>query len=409
MSTAVTEPVAQPAAFAHLVDLLERRGDLLFEKVTDEIMVAEPAYATGVITREDLGELVRANMLALLRTLAGHPDDLSSARAAGRVKAELGVPMAGLLHAYRLAGLRVWEELVGLPQAGSQSQALLTLSYSLWSAIDRYSTAAAEAYREVVDERERRDEQSRRVMLLGLLEGTTPPSNRAAVRRSLGLPERGYFLIVSVELSERLDDPIPVLGQRSAGTRSVWVQSTGEHIGLLAAGSPAALDAAVEALARAATTRVGVSTPFTAVDAMPDAARQARVARRCLDGSSDRLHRYGQAPLDVLLVDDAVRATAWQATVLAGLSALEPREADLLITTLETWFSRDGSVSRTAAALHCHRNTVLARLRKVAHLTGRSTAHPVSACELYLALRARRLLAAETHPGVPGQRRDEAD
>lgn len=364
-----------PTAFADLVDLLGRRGTRLFEQITDEIVQAEPAYAADAVPRADLYEMVRANMLALLATLAGHPDDLRSARATGRAKAELGVPMAGLLHAYRLAGLRVAEELGTMPQARDQSQQLLTLTNALWSAIDRYSTAAAEAYREVVDERE----QARRVMLLGLLEGTGHPSTRDTVRRALGLPDRGSFLVVSVES----DDPVRAPG--------IWLHASGEGLGLLSAGTPTALDAAVDALAKTAS-RVGVSAPFTVLDETPDAVRQARVARRCLTGSADRLHRYGQAPLDILLLDEAVHGTAWPATVLSGLSTLDPRDADLLVTTLETWYANGGSVSCTAAALHCHRNTVLGRLRKVAQLTGLSTAHPVGAAELYLALRARRLL-----------------
>ncbi|WP_328919887.1 helix-turn-helix domain-containing protein [Streptomyces sp. NBC_01724] len=50
------------------------------------------------------------------------------------------------------------------------------------------------------------------------------------------------------------------------------------------------------------------------------------------------------------------------------------------------WLDRGGGTT-----LHCHRNTVLYRIARIAELTGRVPTRPVDAAELHVALRALRL------------------
>ncbi|WP_406433052.1 PucR family transcriptional regulator [Streptomyces sp. NBC_01589] len=76
--------------------------------------------------------------------------------------------------------------------------------------------------------------------------------------------------------------------------------------------------------------------------------------------------------------------------MLAGLLTGEGRDAALL-DTLHAWFAADGSTAEAARQLHCHRNTVLHRIARIAELTGRVPTRPVDAAELYVALRALRL------------------
>ena len=63
----------------------------------------------------------------------------------------------------------------------------------------------------------------------------------------------------------------------------------------------------------------------------------------------------------------------------------------MLLDTLEAWFDADGSTTDAGKRMHCHRNTVLYRLGRIAELTGRSVSRPAEASELYAALRAVRL------------------
>ncbi|GAB4083495.1 hypothetical protein GCM10028784_01250 [Myceligenerans cantabricum] len=104
--------------------------------------------------------------------------------------------------------------------------------------------------------------------------------------------------------------------------------------------------------------------------------------------------RYGEAPLDALLVADSARAAELSAAVLGGLGGRDPRDEETLVRTLEVWFDVGGSTAEAARALHCHRNTVLNRLSRVQVLTGRDVSRPRDAAELFAALRARRLLVS---------------
>jgi DNA-binding PucR family transcriptional regulator len=110
------------------------------------------------------------------------------------------------------------------------------------------------------------------------------------------------------------------------------------------------------------------------------------------------LARYGDRPLDALLVADGERAAELAAAVLGGLRDRDPRDEELLLGTVEAWFEHGGSGTRAAAALHCHRNTVLNRLARVADLTGRDINDPRGAAELYAAVRALRLQGEPTPP-----------
>lgn len=87
--------------------------------------------------------------------------------------------------------------------------------------------------------------------------------------------------------------------------------------------------------------------------------------------------------------------------VLGPVLALEPAERDTLLRTLRVWLDCAGSTAAAAERLYCHRNTVLNRLRRLEHLTGRKLAHPRQALELALAVEAVRLEAGFPAGGDP--------
>jgi DNA-binding PucR family transcriptional regulator len=74
--------------------------------------------------------------------------------------------------------------------------------------------------------------------------------------------------------------------------------------------------------------------------------------------------------------------------VLAPVLALDRVSRDLLLDTLAAWLEAGGSAHQAAAALFCHRNTVLNRIRRLERLTRRSLAVPEDLVELALALEA---------------------
>ena len=133
--------------FLELVDSV----GALTEGVVDQILVGENEYAESPMPRELLYSIVRENISSLLATLAGTTDSLAAPRRAGRIKAEYGIPMASLLHAYRLAGLQLWDEMMARSVGTQRAEVLLHLSSDVWGIIDRFSGAAVESYRAFID------------------------------------------------------------------------------------------------------------------------------------------------------------------------------------------------------------------------------------------------------------------
>jgi DNA-binding PucR family transcriptional regulator len=71
--------------------------------------------------------------------------------------------------------------------------------------------------------------------------------------------------------------------------------------------------------------------------------------------------------------------------ILGPFDDLSAEDKDVLFTTFRAWVDHDGSLTKTAAALYCHPNTVRYRLRRVEERTGRSLTVPRDLAELCLA------------------------
>ncbi|CAN5502126.1 hypothetical protein BH10ACT4_BH10ACT4_09890 [soil metagenome] len=374
--------------FLELVDSV----DALAEGVVDQILAGENEYAENPMSRELLYSIVSENISALLATLAGTTDSLAAPHRAGRIKAEHGIPMASLLHAYRLAGLQLWDEMMARSVGTQRTETLLHLSSDVWGIIDRFSGAAAESYRAFVDERDRRDEQARSVMLLSLLDGSATPGEIGRLLRALELPEHASYLVVAAERSSTGTDPVPEVQERLrvGGISSAWTAWKGEYVGLIGLSQRADVDRAISIVSAGARSRVGISRPFTRLSASPDAVGQARMSVECIASPGVGIHRYGSAPLDLLLVAQPGYGAELRDGVFARLLG-DAVDGAVLLDTLEAWFDADGSTSGAGKRMHCHRNTVLYRLGRIAELTGRSVSRPAEASELYAALRAVRL------------------
>jgi hypothetical protein len=375
--------------FAEMLDSV----DLISSRIVDGILNGEHSYTESTLELSVLESVVAENVEAILLDLSGSSRSLEAPRRAGRIKAASNIPMAGLLHAYRLAGLQLWEEMMSRSHASSRSEALLRVSSAVWGIIDEYSNAAADAYREVIDDIGRKDQQAKSVTLLTLLEGEAASGDIPRMLRALGLNEHATYLVVAAELRGTGEDPMPgiALRLRAAGIPSAWATWKGEFVGLLGCLTDTDTAIATSVIAELAASRIGVSRTFANVTAASDAVTQARLAMQCVPTGDSGVHRYGSAPLDVLLVRDPASAAEIHTAVLGPLTTIDPRDAELLLDTLEAWFAAEGSTSEAAHRIHCHRNTVLHRLAKLSDLTGRSVTRPSEAAELYTALRALRL------------------
>ncbi|WP_431955628.1 PucR family transcriptional regulator [Nocardia lijiangensis] len=352
----------------------ELRADLaaISEMVTARIEQDDGDYDDAALDHYELATLVADSLAALLDALAGATYSLEPARRAGRLKAERGIPLDSLLHAFRLAGLAFWAIIVERADHDDRP-ALPQMSTLMWATVDEYSVTAADAYRRVVVVGTEQPDQR---LLRALLDPGFPPAQRADLGRRMRLPARATFVVVVGDI--RL---------AATGVTTVRTLLADDRVTLAAAVAPVTLDRAL----RAVRTRAGASKPFTDLVSTPTALDQARLAFRCLSPVDTGIHTYSSSPARALIAANPGLAADVLSDALAAFDRLHPDDADALVQTALAWYELGGSTSAVGERLHLHRNTVLHRLKRIERLTGAAFAAPADAALLYLALQARLL------------------
>lgn len=365
-----------------MLPLLGTVDDMAAELVT-RILTSERDYLeSSLLTREQLHDACHENLETVVSSLAGRcVPNFESAADAGRLKAEQGVPLAALLHAFRLGGRLIWEELMNRSN-GDATRALLDIAAQVWDFIDACSDTAAEAYRRTVEARTEKDSESRRRLVRALFgDHGSNPSAVADAAHAFRIPERSSFVVVSAD-----SNPFE-FSRREVG--AVWDSEVDGVLGLLFAVTDEVVADAVAGLD--AEGAIGVSDVFSSLSGTPHAMTQARLARTCARVDDSQVTRFGTVPLPLLLAShpDSSRIAVRQ--IFGALLDLPADERTILLATLDAWFATKGSTSATAARLHYHRNTVLYRLRRIGELTGRDFMNPAHAAELFVGLRGFQL------------------
>ncbi|WP_320783798.1 helix-turn-helix domain-containing protein [Streptomyces sp. CRN 30] len=324
----------------------------------------------------------------------------------GAERAEQGLPLDALLHAFRLGGSLVWQALVEETSAAAPGDVrlLVHVAADVWNFVDEHSALVAEAYRQTERRLNRRRENRSRLLAAALLDGTSRIADLPEAAEALDLPEDGRYVVVSVAGGPLAGSADVRSAAVPAGLRAHWHTGADVDHGivLLPAGAEGLPDAAPER-DRPAGVRWGTGPAVDGLAALGDARRLADLALRLCpaDGGGVRLCERLPAAL-VVSSPELGRALAERA--LGPLLRLEPADRDLLLDTLTAWLDCDGSAQRAGERLYCHRNTVLNRLRRCEHLTGRSLTRPTDMVELSLALTARRLLPARHRTAADGDR-----
>jgi len=127
--------MAAASVVGTLVAQIEGELDMLVERIGDRIREEIPDFRR--LPKATLGEAVRGNVsraLAALRELR-HPtaDELERAAAVGRERAEQGLTVDAVLHAYRISITAVWSRFGELARAqGADVATVLAFSETLW-------------------------------------------------------------------------------------------------------------------------------------------------------------------------------------------------------------------------------------------------------------------------------------
>ena len=153
-------------------------------------------------------------------------------------------------------------------------------------------------------------------------------------------------------------------------------------------------DEAIDVLHRrlGAAALVGVSDPLGAPARAAAALREANWAMRGAANSPSGVSHYAQAMLFSVL-RDADEAQLLVDRVLGALLRYDAERSTDLTNTLDTFLRCGRSWQATAAVTRIHRQTVVYRIRRVEEITGRDLSATAHIAELWLALRARDLVA----------------
>jgi hypothetical protein len=391
-------PLHVPAVAA-IGERLLIRVDQIATELTELIRSTEPFYrAGGMVLADDLRASVLDNLVLILSRFAGRPPrpGLKPPRETGRRRAEQGVPLAEILHAYRIAGKFLWAAI--LAEAASTDcdpGALLSAASDLWFIIDELSGEVTASYRDTVDERTRRHQQTRNAMLDVLLRGDDGDGSRLWESvTALHMPRQGEFVVAAVPTLEAGVERVPGLEDalRHRGVQSAWRVEMDDQIGVLVLTARMPIERASAALKELVPPGAGLSEVYEKLENTPTALRQARIAYRAATPDCTGPVRYEQVPIAVLLASAPEAAAMVATSILGPVLALPQVECDSILATLEVWFADQGATSAAAVHLHLHRNTVRYRLRRLEELTGRSLGEPTGVAELYIAREAARIL-----------------
>ncbi|GGX72474.1 PucR family transcriptional regulator [Streptomyces minutiscleroticus] len=319
--------------------------------------------------------------------------DLECAEAKGRRRAQQGMPLELLVHAYRSAGYLVWDALLegAAGREPARLAALMRSATTVWTAIDEQAAAATESYRTTELELRRRTDEQVQALLDALLEDRRTPGLAARAAAGLDLPEHGPYAVVVLRAERREPFHGPV---RGAGYRFLWRMRADSEVGVVALGPDQGLDGVAALLDGWCAGPGGISPVVRGLAELGLARRLAELALRTCPPDAAKVVRLDQRMPTALVVSQPELADRLVTEVFGALLELEPADRAVLLETLEVWLTCEGSAGRAAGRLYCHRNTVFNRLRRLEQLTARSLARPRDLTEMTLALDAYRLRAA---------------
>ena len=276
-----------------------------------------------------------------------------------------GEPLEPLLHALRI-GLRLgWDDTVrvSLDHPAAPPELMLPLAAQVFEYIDQLSSRIAEAYATEVEERARAQVINESALFEDLIAGRAGADRVEA--RAVDRPSVALALAPGGKdpaTSRRVADS--VAGRmRSRFPRSVEGQRGGVAVWLLAR-EPVA--AALEAAAAGAEVAFGFSSASDQVPlgrAVDEAVVAARLGVELGQKGLPAIIEYPRVYAYAALRSDPVGMARYHAAMLSPLA-----DHPALLKTLQQYFAVNRSVSRTAALVHRHRQSVIYRLQKAAHL-----------------------------------------
>ncbi|CAM5297775.1 PucR family transcriptional regulator [Streptomyces pilosus] len=386
---------------ADALRVLHRAARVLLDdlpQLTDRLIAVlleqEPAYRTAVegdalATWQEVHRSLRHSISSLLDPRGARDGARRCSWKIGATRAEQGLPLDAVLHAFRLGGSLVWQGLVDETSraAPEDVRLLVHVASDVWNFVDEHCTLVADAYRQTERQLAWRRENRVRLLAAALLDGTSRIADLPEAAVALELPEHGRYVVVAAAGGGLAGCP----GAQAAlapGVRVHWHTGADADYGIVLVEDG---EESIVQEEQAPGTRVGVGSAVEGLAAVGEARRLADTALTLCPEAGGTVRLTEHLPA-ALVASSPELGAALADRLLGPLAHLEPADAEVLLDTLATWLACDGSAQRASRRLYCHRNTVLNRLRRYEQLTGRSLSRPADLVEVSLALTARTLL-----------------
>lgn len=389
-----TEPDAAQRMLREVAGaLLDEHIDELAERATRRIRLAEPEYATSKVSWDDLTKMMRRTLALALTRLSGRkvPDSISTAASdAGRLRAQQGLSLPALLHAFRIDLRIIWEALIeeavnrGL-ETGANFSASSALMWEVVEAVEANTADVVDAYRRMErDMAQRFDEVQQKAFEHLVREGERNPSALKEASNGLRLPIEGpYVVVVCSEIDDRDSAAITVTSRlRSTGVACYAAWSEGGLSLVIAKGTRSTNEILV-ALHELSAWPSGVST----ADGLRSVPQGLRLARRVMLGMSEPgLRTLDSSWVSTVVAADRELADALGNAILGPLLKLPEVERAAILETIEAFLDGSGSVTDVAAKLYRHRNTVRHRLQTAERLCELEFSRPADLAAMALAI-----------------------
>ncbi len=404
-----------PALRAILEGFLGRLDEVV-ERSADAIWEVVPSYErSGDLLRADVRQSVRENVETLAKVLSAgrsiRPEELAPIERAGARRAEAGIPLDDVLHAYRTVSRICWDVLARECRTyeGDALDAAIELAEAVLAYTDSISTAVAEAYARAQRSIVREQEGARREFLADVLYGTdASPEDVLARAHSFGYDlSLSYVALVGCGPEDDGRKEATVLS--AAGSVATFVsadpivlQKAEQTIALLPADPGADPGVAPYKLVAelGGGWRFGVGGPEPGLEGIRRAYLEAREALEIgmALGLPDQVYLFDDLLLYHFLRIEPPLVDRFVDQMLGPLLEYDEKRKGELVKTLEAYFAADASVKLAGEALFAHPHTVTYRLKQIEKLTGWSLRDAEDKLRLQLALRAHRLSSARSDP-----------
>jgi purine catabolism regulator len=357
---------------------------------------------SGATLLEQLGRVVECD-LDVLDPTRGRSLYITGAGAVEPLAAEVQAALSGRLSRATAKHLRVGARpAIALPIPASRPAVLVAVARTATPpdlAVLRHvaTVAALEIERATVD-RERRRRLGAE-LLAALIDGRIEAGAATLLLAERGLAgEPGACIACAYNVGD--DHADLHLWLEDLGLPHLLLRRSGELVVLLPT-----LEEAISALCAelGTTVTIGVSEALGDPRRGPDAYREAHWAVQTARTAGMPLVRHGEAtavPLPARSLGESQRLVQH---VLGPVLEYDRAHGAQLLTTLDVFLAHNRSWQRAAGALRVHKQTLVYRIGRIQHLTGRHLDHTQDVAELWLALRAAQAIGILPAGAPPGR------